>query len=170
VNLRRLGLITLLLIVALALQTSVVSRLDLPGATPDLVLLVVVSLALADGPLTGVVAGFAAGIALDLVPPADHAVGRYAFVLTLVGYLAGLAQDEAERSVVMPFVVVAAAAAGATALYAGIGALFSDFGVDGRTLVGLLPTAVLYDVLLAPFVVPAVRALVRRAEPDSVRW
>jgi rod shape-determining protein MreD len=167
---RRLAFLTLLLVVALALQTSVVSRLGLPGATPDLVLLVVVSLALADGPLTGVVVGFTAGMALDLVPPADHAVGRYAFVLTLVGYLAGLARDEAERSAVRPFVVVAAAAAGATALYAGLGALFSDFGVDGGTLVGLLPTAVLYDVLLAPFVVPAVMALARRAEPDPVRW
>ena len=166
----RAFLITVLLLVALALQTTVLPRLGLPGATPDLVLLFVVSMALADGPLSGLVVGFASGLMLDLVPPADHAVGRYALVLTLVGYLAGLVQDEAERSVVMPFVVVAGAAAGATALYAALGALFSEVGVDGKTLLGLLPTAVLYDVLLAPFVVPGVIALARRTRPDLVRW
>ena len=40
----------------------------------------------------------AAGLVLDLVPPADHEVGRWALVLTLVGYLAGLARDETRRS------------------------------------------------------------------------
>lgn len=166
--------ITLLLLVALALQTSVLPRLGLPGATPDLVLLVVVSMALADGPMTGLAVGFCAGLALDVIPPADHAVGRYALVLTLVGYLAGLAQDELDRSVVMPFVVVGVAALGATAFYAGTGALFSQTGVPGRALLRLLPTAVVYDVVLAPFVVPAVLALVRRppgrAEPGPIRW
>jgi rod shape-determining protein MreD len=162
--------LTVLMVLVLALQTTVLPRLGLPGATPDLVLLLVVSLALADGPVTGMWTGFAAGLTLDLVPPADHAVGRYALVLTLVGYLAGLLQDELDRSAVLPFLVVAAAAAGGTALYAGLGALFSEVGVDGGTLLGLLPTAVLYDVLLAPFVVPFVIKLARRNEPDLVRW
>jgi rod shape-determining protein MreD len=169
-NPRRVALVALLLIVALALQTAVLTRIPLPGATPDVVLLLVVGIALAEGPMPGLLAGFSSGLALDVVPPADHAVGRYAFVLTLVGYLAGLAQDEAERSVVMPFVVVGAASAGATALYAGLGALFSETGVEGRMLLGLLPSAVLYDVLLAPFVVPVVMALARRTEADLVRW
>jgi rod shape-determining protein MreD len=157
-------------VVAIVLQTSVVPRFDLPGATPDLVLLVVLSLALADGPLTGVGVGFAAGLALDLVPPAEHAIGRYALVFTLVGYLAGLAKDAAERSVVMPFVLVAGAAAAGTVLYAALGVVFSEVGVEGSALLALLPTAVLYDVLLAPFVVPAVMALARRTEPDLTRW
>jgi rod shape-determining protein MreD len=77
-----------LLVVALAVQVSVLARLPLPGATPDLVLLAVVALALAHGPGFGLVAGFAAGLGSDLVPPADHAVGRWALVLTLARHLA----------------------------------------------------------------------------------
>ena len=167
---RRSLAVVMLLVLALAVQTSVLPRLGLPGATPDVVLLVVLALALAQGPLTGLVVGFGSGLALDLVPPADHAVGRYAFVFTVIGYLAGMAKDEAERSAVMPFVTVGVAAAAGTLLYAGLGVVFSEVGVDGKTLLGLVPTAVLYDVLLAPFVLPGVMALVRRAEPDLVRW
>jgi len=84
--------------VALALQVTLFARLPLPGATPDLVLLVVVGLALSHGPAFGLVLGFAAGLASDLVPPADHEIGRWAFVLTLLGYLAGSARDDSRPS------------------------------------------------------------------------
>ena len=54
-------------------------------------LLAVVALALVNGSLTGLVAGFCAGLAADIVPPADHTIGRYALVYCLIGYLCGLA-------------------------------------------------------------------------------
>ena len=105
----RVVLAVVLLTVALAVQVTLMSRLPLPGATPDLLLLVVVALALAHGPGFGLVCGFAAGLAADLVPPADHEVGRWALVLTLVGYLAGMARDQTRRSAFVPLVVVAVA-------------------------------------------------------------
>jgi rod shape-determining protein MreD len=157
-----------LLVVALAAQVSVLARLPLPGATPDLVLLAVVALALAHGPGFGLVAGFAAGLGSDLVPPADHAVGRWALVLTLVGYLAGLAQDETRRSAFIPLIVVAAAGTASVLLYAGLGALLSDPHVTWRAVTEILPTAVLYDVVLSAFVVPAVLRLSDRFEPDPL--
>jgi rod shape-determining protein MreD len=158
----------MLLVVALAVQLTVLARLPLPGATPDLVLLAVVSLALAHGPGFGLVAGFASGLASDLVPPADHAVGRWALVLTLVGYFAGLAQGETRRSAFVPLVVVALAAAASVLLYAGIGGLINDPHVTWRAVNGVLPTAVLYDVVLSAFVVPAVLRLADRFEPDPM--
>jgi rod shape-determining protein MreD len=157
-----------LLVVALATQVSVLARLPLPGATPDLVLLAVVALALAHGPGFGLVAGFAAGLGSDLVPPADHAVGRWALVLTVVGYLAGLAQDETRRSAFIPLIVVAAAGTASVLLYAGLGALLSDPHVTWRAVTEILPTAVLYDVVLSAFVVPAVLRLADRFEPDPL--
>ena len=157
-----------LLVAALALQLSVLSRLPLPGATPDLLLLVVVALALAHGPGFGLVAGFAAGLASDLVPPADHTVGRWAFVLTLIGYLAGLAKGETRRSAFVPLAVVAVAAAASVLLYAGLGALMNDTHVTWLAVSEILPTAVLYDVVLSAFVVPAVLVLVDRVEPDPL--
>lgn len=166
----RVLLAVVLVTVALAVQLTLMSRLPLPGATPDLVLLVVVALALAYGPGFGLVCGFFAGLALDLVPPADHEVGRWALVLTVVGYLAGLAHNETRRSAFVPLVVVAVAAASSVLLYAGLGALLDDPNITWGAVQALLPTVVVYDVVLSAFVVPAVLALARRAEPDTVAF
>lgn len=164
----RLALAVALLGTALAIELAVLAPLPLPGATPDLVLLVVVALALAWGPQPGAILGFAAGLALDLVPPADHPVGIWAFVLCLAGYAAGLATDEAERSALVPLLVVAVTSAGTTLLFAGISSLTGDPRVTWALVAQVVPTAVLYDVALAPFVVPAVMALARRVDPEPV--
>ncbi|MCU0266132.1 MAG: rod shape-determining protein MreD [Actinomycetia bacterium] len=162
----RVLLATVLLGTAVVLQTVVLSRLPLPGATPDLVLLVVVGLALVQGPVSGLLTGFAGGLLLDLVPPADGAVGRWALVLCLAGLVAGRYADAVERSTILPLVVVAGLAAGSLLLYAGLGWLLGDPRVTLAAVARTLPTAVLYDVLLTPFVVPAVMALARRVEPE----
>jgi rod shape-determining protein MreD len=164
----RVVLAAVLLVLALAAQVTMLARLPLPGATPDLVLLVVVALALAHGPAFGLVTGFAAGLASDLVPPADHAIGRWAFVLTVVGYLAGLARDETRRSAFVPLIVVAVAAGAGVLLFAGLGALMSDPHITWVAVSEILPTAVLYDVVLSAFVLPVVLAVVARFEPDPM--
>jgi rod shape-determining protein MreD len=170
-RLHRILLSAVLVVVALVVQVSVLSRLGLPGAVPDLMLLVVIGLALVYGPVGGCLVGFCAGLLADLAPPSDHAVGRYALVLCVLGYGAGLLRPEGGqiRSVLRPLVVVAGAAFTATLLYAGVGALVGDTAARHVGIVSLLLTAVLYDVLLAPFVVPAVMAMARRsvAEPVS---
>jgi rod shape-determining protein MreD len=165
----RVTVAVVLVAVALALQVTLLSRLALPGATPDLVLLVVVGLALSQGPGFGLAVGFGAGLAVDLVPPADHEIGRWALVLTLVGYGAGLARAVTRRSAFLPLAVVAAAAAGSVLAYAGLGALLDDDYVTWSAVSALLPTAVLYDVVLSAFAVPAVIAVARRTEPDVAR-
>ena len=73
--------------VTVVLQLTVVDRIAFPGgAGPDLVLLVVASLALAGGSMAGVLTGFLAGLALDVAPPGSHFVGQNALVFCLVGY------------------------------------------------------------------------------------
>jgi rod shape-determining protein MreD len=166
----RVVLAVVLVTVALALQVTMMSRLPLPGATPDLLLLVVVALALAHGPGFGLVCGFAAGLGADLVPPADHEVGRWALVLTVVGFLAGSAHDQARRSAFVPLVVVAVAGAASVLLYAGLGALMDDPNVTWVGVRELLPTAVVYDVVLSAFVLPGVLTMARRVEPDQAAF
>lgn len=166
----RILLSTTLVVVALIIQVSVLARLQLPGAVPDLVLLTVLGLALVYGHVGGALVGFGAGLLADLAPPADHAVGRYALVLCVVGYLAGLAKPETGRlrSATAPLFVVVGAAIGSTLLYAGVGALVGDTAARHVGLTSLLFTAALYDLLLAPFTVPLIITLARKAENDPL--
>ncbi|MET8242948.1 rod shape-determining protein MreD [Streptomyces sp. NPDC005202] len=169
-RINRILLSTALVVVALVVQVSVLARLHLPGAVPDLLLLTVLGLAMVYGHVGGALVGFGAGLLADLAPPADHAAGRYALVLCVIGYLAGLIKPETGqvRSATGPMVVVVAAALGSTLLYAGVGALVGDTAARHVGLVSLLFTAALYDLLLAPFVVPGIMALARRADNDPL--
>ncbi|MFF3246828.1 rod shape-determining protein MreD [Streptomyces sp. NPDC002870] len=166
----RMLLSTTLVVVALVIQVSILARLQLPGAVPDLLLLVVLGLALVYGHMAGAFIGFGAGLLADLAPPADHAAGRYALVLCVIGYLAGLARpDNGQlKSATGPMVVVVAAAIGSTLLYAGVGALVGDTAARHVGLGSLLFTAAVYDLLLAPFTVPLIMALARRAESNPL--
>jgi rod shape-determining protein MreD len=65
----RILLSSALVVVALVGQVSVLARLNLPGAVPDLLLLTVVGLALVYGHVGGCLVGFGAGLLADLAPP-----------------------------------------------------------------------------------------------------
>ena len=169
-RLNRILLSSALVVVALVIQVSVLARLHLPGAVPDLLLLTVLGLAMVYGHVGGALVGFGAGLLADLAPPADHAAGRYALVLCVIGYGAGLIKPENGRlkSATGPMAVVVAAAVGSTLLYAGVGALVGDTAARHVGLTGLLFSAALYDLLLAPFVVPGIMWLARRADNDPL--
>lgn len=168
-RINRILLATPLVVVALVIQVSILARLQLPGAVPDLLLLVVLGLALVYGHVGGALVGFGAGLLADLAPPSDHAVGRYALVLCVVGYAVGLFKPDsgAHRSATVPLMAVFGAAIGSTLLYAGVGALVGDTAARHVGVGGLLLSATVYDLLLAPFTVPVVMALARKAEGDA---
>ncbi|MDQ3307474.1 MAG: rod shape-determining protein MreD, partial [Actinomycetota bacterium] len=86
----RIAVVTVLIVVTVTLQMSIFSHFSIRGVVPDLALLVVIAAALVRGPSYAALVGFAAGLVLDLAPPADHTAGRWALSLVLVGYLAGL--------------------------------------------------------------------------------
>ncbi|MDQ1010798.1 rod shape-determining protein MreD [Streptomyces sp. V4I23] len=167
----RMLLSTTLVVVALVIQVTVLARLQLPGAVPDLMLLTVLGLAMVYGHVAGAFIGFGAGLLADIAPPADHAAGRYALVLCVIGYLAGLIRpDNGQqlRSATGPMVVVVAAAIGSTLLYAGVGALVGDTAARHVGLGSLLFTAAVYDLILAPFTVPLIMWLARRSDNDPL--
>ena len=68
-------------------QVSVVQRFEIGDASPDIVILVVVSLALLSSSVEGAAFGFAAGVLVALF--AAVPLGPHAMVGTVVGYLAG---------------------------------------------------------------------------------
>lgn len=167
----RMLLSATLVVVALVIQVTILARLQLPGAVPDLMLLTVLGLAMVYGHVAGAFVGFGAGLLADIAPPADHAAGRYALVLCVIGYLAGLIRpDNGQqlRSATGPMLVVVAAAIGSTLLYAGVGALVGDSEARHVGLGSLLFTAAVYDLILAPFTVPLIMWLARRSDNDPL--
>lgn len=162
----RLLLGGLVVLTALLLQVAVLARLPLPGAAPELLVLVVVAFALAEGPASGMLTGFAGGLAADLL--ADHALGRWALSLTVVGYLAGLAARDGADSLLRAVAVVGGASVGAVLLFAGTGVLLGDPRVTGEATARALAGPVAYAVLLTPLVVPPVHALLRRVDGDPL--
>ncbi|MDQ3502826.1 MAG: rod shape-determining protein MreD [Actinomycetota bacterium] len=175
-TLRRFLLGAVTVVVALLLS-AVLTRLPLPGGAPDLLLVLVVAFALAEGPLSGTITGFVAGLLADL--GADHELGRSALVYTLVGYAAGLVHDAPAftaglsggraRSPLLPLVVVAVAAAAGVTVYAAEGFLLGDDRVTLDAYSQSLVATVAYCVLLTPFVVPVIGILVRRLDFDPLR-
>ena len=161
---RRFVLPVVLLLAAVVVQLTVLDRLPLPGGVaPDLVLLVVVALALNSGPMTGMICGFCAGLALDIAPPSGHLIGVYALVFCLLGYFCGLVSTELESSVLLPLAASAVGAAGGAALYAAVGVVLGNPDVTGPAVRHVLPLSVFYDVLLSPFVLFGVALAYRLA-------
>jgi len=164
----RRGLLTVAIVMtALLVQAVIINRLGLPGGWPDLPLLVVVGFALVLGPTYGVILGFCTGLAADVLPPADHTLGRLALAFAVVGYLAGLVEDVEERSVLTTVGVVALASGAAVIVFAGVGGLVGDNRITATAVGHSLAATVIYDVVLAPFVVPLIASAVRRTEPAA---
>ncbi len=147
--------------VAVLLQFTVLARL--PFAAPSLVTAAVIGVAMACGRTAGPVAGFCAGLALDVLPPADGLVGASALALVVVGYLAGRVRDPRGLAPLQLLAVVAG-----LAMLAGAGqwllATILSAGAPGpgQVLPALLISSVLTGIVgLA--VVPGIGAAVRRA-------
>lgn len=154
---RRVLLATAAILAAVLIQVTVLNNVPFPGGSgPNLVLVTVVAMALAAGPRDGAIMGFAAGLALDIAPPASGLLGQSALVFCLVGYGCGLLRLTLERSAWLPLAGVALGAAAGEVLYALTGLMFGDPDVTWQAVRQVLPAAVFYDLLISPFVLYAV--------------
>ena len=79
--------VALVIFVVLMVQQTMMVALRLRGVHPDLLWLLPITAALADGPETGGIVGFWAGLAFDLVLPTPF--GLSALVGCLLGYAVG---------------------------------------------------------------------------------
>ena len=154
---RRVAFAAAVTLLAILIQLTVLGNVRLPGgAGPDLLLVVVVALALTGGPVEGMLAGFFAGLALDVAPPATHLVGQSALVFCLVGYATGRVGSKLDESTWVPIGVVAVGSALGELLFALTGMIFGNLDITWSTIGHVLPASVVYDVLLSPFVLYAV--------------
>jgi rod shape-determining protein MreD len=169
-GLARTLVLGLLVTAAVVLQVAAFSYLSYDGVVPNLALLLVVAAALVRGPDFAMVLGFFAGLAIDLAPPADHVAGRWALALVVVGYLAGRVRHDAGTSAVAAVVTVAASSFVGTSVFALSGMVLRDPSVPVAEALRVIPVAVVYDVLLTPFVLPLAMRLLRRIQPHRVAY
>jgi rod shape-determining protein MreD len=136
-----------LLAAALLIQTTVLEHVAIRGIKPDLALIVLVFVAVQGGAMAGQVAGFAAGLAQDLLSLSPLGLG--AFVRTIIGHVYGRLQGALASSSVLASVVMvfAATVVKGALLWLVTSLLAPDHGVT-LTIGSLIELA--YNAALAP--------------------
>lgn len=140
-------------------QAAIFSSLAIGGGTPDLLLVVVISLGLLRGSVPGAVLGFAGGLVVDLLTL--DTLGLTSLVLTLAGFWAGRYAETTARGRRMPVLL----AVGVMTVLAGVFgfALHYMLGEDvvaRHALVTALLPAVALNLVLALPIYALVRALI----------
>jgi rod shape-determining protein MreD len=169
-NLTRAGLVTAVVLVAVAAQVAIFSLFSVNGVVPNLVLIVVVAAAVARGPQFGAVVGFVAGMLIDLAPPADHVAGRWALALVLVAVLAGRVRADARRSPLAGLATVAACSFVGTSVFALSGELLGDHALPPGQVVQVIVIALLWDVVVAPLLLPVLLPLFEKTRQAELAY
>jgi rod shape-determining protein MreD len=173
IGIARVAAVSALLVVGFALQTTVLTRATLLGVIPQVLLVVILSLAFTDGERVGVVAGFFGGLLIDLrLEDPSALMGLTALIYTIVGYGVGsVRRFTTSESVWMPVFVVAIASAIVEASYAGLSIILGQQWVSLAFTAKAAGLVVLYNTLLTPFIFPVVRRVAERFRPEKVyRW
>lgn len=166
--LRQVILCASVLLVILLVQLTLLSRLGLPGSTPDLIAVSVVAISFAYGPGVGAAYGFAAGMSLDFSPAMDGTIGLHALIYLVIGALAGPLVDTRDRTVPVVIAVVAVSAGAAPLTVAVLETALGNERIDWGQVPLMVITGALYAVILAPLVLPPVGWLVRKLTPEAL--
>jgi rod shape-determining protein MreD len=167
---RRVIAWTAVILTGLLLQSTVFAQVKLAGAKPELMYLITVVLAMIEGPSSGAIGGFAAGMSQDFL--LDDPKGITALTLVLVGYAVGMIRQYiVTPSPFLPVLLVAGATA-AGVLFHGVvafllGLLAEGFAYLARTAV----LSALYNAALTPILYPVLRRVAEASRAKKVfRW
>jgi rod shape-determining protein MreD len=154
----------LAILAATLLQVGLAPYIAIAGVVPNFLLLVVVTLALVEGPVAGASAGFAAGLIFDLLGTGP--VGPMALVLTVTGFMAGqLHENMFAEGWLLPLTVLSIASLSSALAY---GLMLDMLGAGGpfwqALFTKMLPEAI-YDTALALLVYPWLARFLRQDRP-----
>jgi len=125
VSARSLLRVALAIFLVLMVQQTLMVALRVGGAHPDLLWLLPITAALLDGPETGAIVGFLAGLAFDLVLPTPF--GLSALVACVLGYVVGIATAPVDpRATWLKPVAAVTGSIGADMLFAVLGAILGQ--------------------------------------------
>ena len=141
------------LLAALVLQVMLAPHMAIAGVVPNLLLLVVITLAFVEGPRAGAVSGFAAGLLLDLL--SSTPVGAWALVLTATGYVSGMLQENLfAAGWLAPVAVAAIAGLVAETFYLLVLAVLGDGPAFWASLASVVLPRALYNTVLVTLAYP----------------
>jgi rod shape-determining protein MreD len=157
-------------VTALLLQSTVFAQVKLGGAKPELMYLVTIVLAMLEGPNSGAVAGFSAGMAQDFL--LNDPKGITALVLTLVGYVVGIVrQFITTPSPALPTILVGTATAAGLLFYGFVAFLLGAFPGDVLFLLRVAFLSAAYNAILTPLLYPVLRRVAEASRTKKVyRW
>ncbi|HYJ62049.1 MAG TPA: rod shape-determining protein MreD [Actinomycetota bacterium] len=153
---RRFVGITLVIVTALVLQSTVFSELRLFGVRPELMFLVTILLALLGGPSEGAIVGFVSGMAQDFM--LNQPKGITALTLTLLGYGVGMTRQYiVSPSPLVPTAVVFIGTLAGTVFYVVVAYLLGAYDGTAAFAGRVALLAAVYNAVLTPIVYPLLR-------------
>jgi rod shape-determining protein MreD len=163
---RRLLVLAAVLVAAVLVQSTVLAEVRLAGVRPDLLVLAVVSVAVATDAVTGAAFGFTAGLVADLL--FDLPVGVSALVYTAAGFAVGGVRVYLTSHRPLVHMVLVGSASLASVWSCGL--LLRVFDLSSWAAVARAgPLVALCNLLLTPFVYPVVWALTERVPVRPAR-
>ena len=138
-------------------QESAVSKIDFPISGFSLYLCAVLGLMSLEDRFGAIALGFIGGLILDLSPSSDSAFGKWAFILTIVGYLFSRNRESIGDFTERPLAFVLFVTAGATItltifLLGGVilGENNGAFFINIKTIFGNAIWTLLFSSILLP--------------------
>jgi rod shape-determining protein MreD len=167
---RRTLLLSVVIVTALLLQTTVFADVRLLGARPELMFLLTISFAILEGPASGAITGFAGGMAQDFL--LDQPKGITALTLTLLGYTVGLLRQYiVSPSPVLPVLLVAGGTFVGELFYGLVAFLLGQLDVTALYLFRVAALSAVYNAILTPLVYPVLRRAAEGSRSRKVmRW
>jgi len=156
-NWSRAGFSALILLFFLIVQESAVSKINFPISGFSLYLCAVLGLMSLEDRFGAIALGFIGGLILDLSPSSDSAFGKWAFILTIVGYLFSRNRESIGDFTERPLAFVLFVTAGATItltifLLGGVilGENNGAFFINIRTIFGNAIWTLFFSSILLP--------------------
>lgn len=156
-NWSRAGFSALILLFFFIVQESAVSKIDFPISGFSLYLCAVLGLMSLEDRFGAIALGFIGGLILDLSPSSDSAFGKWAFILTIVGYLFSRNRESIGDFTERPLAFVLFVTAGATItltifLLGGVilGENNGAFFINIKTIFGNAIWTLLFSSILLP--------------------